>query len=72
MFFQHSLFAPGQRKIKWPYLRLHTTHTLFGIVKDIFSIFYRTKNQVRGLCIGRDTVILFVSDPAVFATTPFI
>ena len=33
------------------------------------SIFYSTKNQVRGLCLGGDTVILFFSDPAVFTQT---
>ena len=61
---------PGLRKIKWPYLRLHTTHAPdFGTVKDIVSIFYGAKNQVRGLCVGGDMGILFLSDPAVFTRT---
>ena len=60
---------PGLKKIKLPYLRLHTTHTLdFGMVKDTACIFYHTKKQMRGLCVGGDMVILFFSDPAVFAT----
>ena len=28
------------------------THLIFGTVIDIVSIFYHTKNQVGGLCIG--------------------
>ena len=44
------------------------THT----IKDTDNIFYSTKNQVRGLCVGGDMVILFFfSDPAVFTRTPF-
>ena len=31
---------------------------IFGTVKDTVSIFYRTKNQVRGLCVGGDMAIL--------------
>ena len=46
-----SLQAPGLGKIKWPYLRLHKTHT--------DNIFYSTKSQVRGLCVSGDMVILF-------------
>ena len=38
---------------------------MFSTVKDIVSIFYSAKNQVRGLCEGGDTVILFFSGPAV-------
>ena len=56
---------PGLRKIKWLYLRLHTTTHL--ILTG--NIFYSTKNQVRGLCVGVDMVILFFSDPAVFTQT---
>ena len=41
----------------------------FGTIKYIVSIFYRTKNKVRGLCVGGDMVILFFSDPAVFTQT---
>ena len=43
--------SPGMRKIKWPYLRLHTIHTSdfwYGtslVLQDIVSIFYRAKNQ---------------------------
>ena len=44
-------------------------HLIFDTVKDIVSIFFRTENQMRGLCVGRDRVILFSSDPAVFTTT---
>ena len=33
---------------------------IFGRVIDIVSIFYSTKNQVRGLCVGGDMAILFV------------
>ena len=36
----------------------HNPRTL-GTVIYIISIFYRTKNQVRGLCVGRDMIILF-------------
>ena len=39
--------------LKWPYLRLRTTHELiFGTIIDIGSIFYHNKNQVSGLCVG--------------------
>ena len=31
-------------------------------VIDIASIFYLTKNQVRGLCVGGDMTILFYRD----------
>ena len=41
---------------------------IFGMIKDADNIDYCTKNQVRWLCVGGDIVILFVSDPAVFAT----
>ena len=38
----------------------HIPRTSFFVtVKDIFGVFYRTKHQVRGLCVGRDMVILF-------------
>ena len=30
----------------------------FGTIKDIASAFYGNKNQVRGLCVGEDMVIL--------------
>ena len=61
---------PDLRKIKWSYLRLHrTTHLIFGSAKDIVSIFYSTKKQMRVLCVGGDMDILFFSDPAVFAAT---
>ena len=30
----------------------------FGTVTDIASVFHSTKNQARGLCIGRFVVIL--------------
>ena len=35
------------------------THFIFGRVIDIVSIFYLTKNEVRGLCVGGDMAILF-------------
>ena len=38
------------------------THLIFGSGIDIVSIFYRTKNQVRGLCVGGDMSILFFGD----------
>ena len=38
-------------------------------VKDTDNIVYSTKNQVRGLCVGGDLVILFFSYPAVFTHT---
>ena len=48
------------------YLRLHTTHALdFGAVIDIVSIFYHTKNQVDGLCVGK--VSLQPGTPKFFA-----
>ena len=49
--FRGSPFS--RNSVKWPYLRLHTTHTI-----DIVSILYSTKNKVRGLCVGGDTAIL--------------
>ena len=53
----------NRQKIKWPYLRLHTTHALdFGTVKDNDNIYYSTKNQVRGLYVGGDMAILFFGD----------
>ena len=40
-------------------IRLRTTHLhLFGIIKDADNIYYCTKNQVRGLCVGGDMAIL--------------
>ena len=72
-------------EIKWPYLRLRTTHilyvwcgkrhkqylspfqkqqcrrkytTVFGSVINIASVFYRTKHQVCGLCVGGGIIIL--------------
>ena len=41
---------------------------MFCTGKDIVSIFDRTKNQMRRLCVGGDMLILYFSDPAVFAT----
>ena len=35
------------------------THLIFGRVIDIFSIFYLTKNQVRGLCVGGDMAFFY-------------
>ena len=35
------------------------THFIVGTIKDADIIFYSTKNQVRGLCVGGDMVILF-------------
>ena len=32
---------------------------IFGMDKDADYIYYYTKNQVRGLCVGEDIVILF-------------
>ena len=47
-------------KIKWPYLRLHTTYALhFCYGKNTENIYYYTANKVRGLCVGEDMVILF-------------
>ena len=34
------------------------THLIFGKVKNTDNIYYSTKNQVRGLCVGGDLVIL--------------
>ena len=45
------------------------TYLIFGTGIDIVSIFYHTKNQVRGLCVGGNVVILFFSDAAVFTQT---
>ena len=42
------------------------THLIFGRVIDIVSIFYLTKNQVRGLCVGGDMAILFLCHFAEF------
>ena len=40
-------------------LRLRTiTYLIFGMRKDADNIYYCTKNQVRGLCVGGDMVIL--------------
>ena len=39
---------------------------IFGTGKDIDNIFSNTKNQVRGLCVGRDKVILFFIRPGGF------
>ena len=44
------------------------TH-VFSTVKGTDNIFHSTKNQVRGLCVGGDIVILFFTDPAVFTQT---
>ena len=39
----------------------HSSHNLiFGTVKDTDNIYYSTKNQVRGLCVGGDITILFL------------
>ena len=34
------------------------THLIFGKVKDTENIYYSTKHQVRGLCVGGDMAIL--------------
>ena len=39
-------------------LRLHTTHMIFGRVKDTDNVYYCTKNQMRGLCVDGDMVRL--------------
>ena len=44
------------------------THWIFRTVKDIVSIFYRTKSLVRRLCVGGDMIIFlrpggFCNDP---------
>ena len=40
-------------------LYLHTIHLLiFGMGKDYHNIYYLTKNQVRGLCVGGEMAIL--------------
>ena len=54
----HRIFEKNE-KLKWPYLRLHSTYVLyFGTVKDNASAFYHTKNQVPGLCVGGHITIL--------------
>ena len=37
-----------------------TQHLIIGMIKDADNIYYCTKYQVRGLCVGGDTVILYV------------
>ena len=32
------------------------THRIFGMVKDVDNIYYCTKNQMRGFCVGGDGV----------------
>ena len=66
----------NEPRIQWPYLRLHTTHLIFGTAIE------STKNQVRGLCVGGDMVILilvrsvanghFTTDPALKLVTLYI
>ena len=34
-------------------------YLIFGIIKDADNIYYCTKNQVRGLCLGGNMVIIF-------------
>ena len=36
------------------------THQIFRMVKDADNISYCTKNQVCGLCVGGDMIILFL------------
>ena len=51
-------FFKNDEKVKWPYLRLLTIHVfILGTVKDTVSIFYSTKNQGHGCCVGGDMVI---------------
>ena len=40
----------------------HNPHMIFSVVKDADNIFYSAKNQVHGLCVDADMVILFFSD----------
>ena len=42
-------------KMKWLYLRLHTTHAL-----DFWYCKRYSQYQVRGLCVGGDMVLLFL------------
>ena len=46
--YDHLIFGMFHGKIS---LHTHTT-SIFGTVIDIASIFYHTKNQVGGLCVG--------------------
>ena len=39
--------------------RFLPTHLIFGTVKDTNNIYYSTKNQLRGLCVGGDMAIVF-------------
>ena len=54
------------KKIKCISAYTQPTHFIFGRVIDIVSIFYHTKDQVRGLCVGGDMAILFVCPFAEF------
>ena len=44
----------------------HNPRLIFGTGIDIVSIFYRTNNQVRRLCVGGDMAILCFGDFEVF------
>ena len=37
-----------------------TQHLIIGMIKDADNIYYCTKYQVRGLCVGGDMLILFI------------
>ena len=45
------------------HISTHTkpTHKIFSTVEDNGNIIYYAKNQVHGLCVGGDMVILFIS-----------
>ena len=72
LFFELSFFA-NNKQANWQteffflpknepsFLEKHEqpTHLIFGRVIDIVSMFYLTKNQVRGLCVGGDMAIYF-------------
>ena len=54
--------SPEKQKVfavDWNSAYTQPTHLIFGMVKDAANIYYCTKNQVGGLCVGGDIVILF-------------
>ena len=53
-----------------PFFACSISKFIFGMLKDTDKICYCIKNQVRGLCVGRDMVILFWFVPKFLEKTP--
>ena len=50
-------------RLNWNFAYTQPTYLIFGMVKGHHNIYYCTKNQVRGWCVGGDIAILLRNEP---------